>query len=61
MQENKKNKSKLLSLIITSIGLIIITLLILGGALLAGHVWNPKWNPFKQTSDKVMIKNIFKK
>ncbi len=43
----KDSQGKILSVIIASVGLAIIILLIIGGALLAGHVWDPKWNPFK--------------
>ncbi len=42
----KKLKIRIISIISTIVGLIIISLLILGGSLLASKRWNPKWNPF---------------
>lgn len=57
----KKNKSKVISSILGISGLVIVLGIIVGGALLASHVWNPKWNPFKQNVDKGLKEKIFKK
>lgn len=37
---------KYLPLIISITGLVIVILIILGGSVLAGGAWDPKWNPF---------------
>jgi hypothetical protein len=49
-------------IILATAGMAIVLLLILLGALLAGHVWNPPWNPFKKysNSDKVIREKILK-
>ena len=46
-QEKKQNR-KLLSTIGTAVGLIVIVVLIIGGAMLASKKWDPRWNPFRQ-------------
>ena len=51
LSENKKSKTfwgRTISITIGVLGIVIVLVIIGGGALLAGHVWNPKWNPFKQ-------------
>ncbi len=53
--------SKTWSIILGISGLVIIMLIIGGGALLASHVWNPSWNPFGQHQDKGIKDKIFKK
>ncbi len=53
-------RSKVVSIMLASAGVIIVLLLIGVGALLAGHVWNPTWNPFKQNSDKIIRDKIIK-
>ena len=58
VKNNKKN-SKLFSVIIAVISLVVVLLLILGGAALAGRVWDPPWNPFRQNPKKdSQLKNI---
>jgi len=47
--QNNKNK-KIIQIISTIAGLAIISLLILGGSLLASKRWDPKWNPFNQNN-----------
>lgn len=49
MQPNKEQslKFRILSVIGTVLGFIIIVLLIIGGSLLASKEWNPSWNPFE--------------
>ena len=54
-------KSNLLSIILGVAGLIIISAIITGGALLASHAWNPYWNPFRQKEDQGLKEKIFKK
>lgn len=51
MLENQPNntKRKIISIISTVIGLIIIALLIIGGSLLSSKRWDPSWNPFRNT------------
>lgn len=44
--QEKNTKIKIIPIISTVVGLIIISLLILGGSLLASKQWNPRWNPF---------------
>lgn len=58
----KNPKNKLLSVILGILGLVLVLLIIGVGALLAGHVWNPKWNPFKQApnTDKMIRDKIIK-
>ncbi|OGZ62934.1 MAG: hypothetical protein A2639_01435 [Candidatus Staskawiczbacteria bacterium RIFCSPHIGHO2_01_FULL_34_27] len=46
--QTRNLRGKVLSIIIASLGLILILLLIIGGAALAGKVWNPLWNPFNR-------------
>ncbi len=65
MEETKppgvpKKPNKVISVILAVLGLVIVILLIGGGAALAGHAWNPKWNPFKPTSnsDKIIRAKI---
>ena len=46
--DNQSNKPKrIIQIIVTLVGLIIISLLIIGGALLSSKRWDPKWNPFR--------------
>ena len=61
--ELKKAKAwlhKTLPKIFGALGLVIIASIICGGALLASHVWNPSWNPFKKQSntDKIIREKI---
>ncbi|OGZ73744.1 MAG: hypothetical protein A2908_02920 [Candidatus Staskawiczbacteria bacterium RIFCSPLOWO2_01_FULL_38_12b] len=47
--EPKKNRvlfSNIISKILGISGVVLVILIIGLGALLAGHVWNPSWNPF---------------
>ena len=46
-EEDKKPTSKTISLIIALVGLLIVLAIVLGGAMLAGRAWDPKWNPFR--------------
>ena len=49
--DNQLNKPKrIIQIISTVVGLIIISLLILGGALLSSKRWDPKWNPFRSNA-----------
>ena len=50
MENNKAKEIKIIQIISTVLGLIIISLLILGGSLLASKRWNPKWNPFNPSN-----------
>ncbi len=54
--------NKLISLIIAIIGLVVVILLMLGGAALAGRVWDPPWNPFRQnpkkTDNNLQLNNV---
>ncbi len=51
----KKNlKSNLISWIAASAGLLVVVLLIGGGAMLAGRVWDPLWNPLRPNPNKVI-------
>ncbi|MBX4200856.1 hypothetical protein KW786_01880 [Candidatus Parcubacteria bacterium] len=50
----KNLKNRVLSWITASAGLIVILLLIGGGALLAGRVWDPLWNPLRPNPKKVI-------
>jgi len=43
------------------LGLVVVLSIIGGGALLAGHVWNPSWNPFKPSEGNIIKEKIFKK
>ena len=55
-----KKGSKAMSLFLGMTGVIVMLVIICVGALLAGHIWNPSWNPFKQinNSDKVVRDKI---
>ncbi len=46
MDNNKFPKAKIISLIVALLGLLIIFSIVLGGAVLAGKKWDPRWNPF---------------
>ena len=46
--QEKKQNGKLLSTIGTIVSLIVIVVLIIGGAMLASKKWDPQWNPFRQ-------------
>ncbi|MFI5205873.1 MAG: hypothetical protein ACHQVK_02940 [Candidatus Paceibacterales bacterium] len=59
----KKTKvffGRMLSWTLGIAGIVVVVLIIGLGARLAGHVWNPKWNPFHQTSnsDKIIREKI---
>ncbi|OGZ67732.1 MAG: hypothetical protein A3D35_03695 [Candidatus Staskawiczbacteria bacterium RIFCSPHIGHO2_02_FULL_34_9] len=43
---DQNKKIKIIQITSTALGIIVISLLILGGSLLASKRWNPKWNPF---------------
>lgn len=45
---------KLWSVILGISGLLVVSLLIGGGAILAGRVWDPEWNPFRPSADKMI-------
>lgn len=53
MQTNQSKEVKIIQILSTIVGLIVISMLILGGSLLAGKRWDPRWNPFNPN-----IKNI---
>ncbi len=59
-EKNKIIFHKIMSLILGTLGIVVVIVIIGGGALLAGHFWNPSWNPFYQTvnSDKVIREKI---
>ncbi len=50
----KNLKSNLISWIAGVAGLVVVLVLIGGGALLAGRVWDPLWNPLRPNPDKVI-------
>jgi hypothetical protein len=53
---------KIVSITLGVLGLVVVLAIIGGGAMLAGHVWNPAWNPFKPSPTDTMIKQkYFKK
>ncbi len=61
--QSEKSKiifNKIVSLILGFLGIVVMIIIIGGGALLAGHFWNPPWNPFYQTvnSDKIIREKI---
>jgi len=51
MGEKNYSKSKVFSLVVALVGLLITLAIVLGGAALAGHVWDPKWNPFGSSTE----------
>lgn len=60
MEENKPNNSnrKMISIISSVAGLIIVSLLIIGGALLSSKRWDPRWNPFRANPDNSTVEQI---
>ncbi len=62
-QNNPKSNTflgKVLYIIGTSAGLVVVLLVIGGGATLAGRVWDPEWNPFRPNPDKVISQAFLK-
>jgi len=60
-KEIKKNKvifAKIISITLGVAGLVLVLLIIGVGALLAGRVWDPKWNPFKPPKERTTQNNI---
>ncbi|MSU60589.1 MAG: hypothetical protein EXS52_01585 [Candidatus Staskawiczbacteria bacterium] len=61
MQDKSPRTKTLINKFIPSIinvtGLVVVILLIIGGALLAGKKWNPKWDPFEQKEIIIQSEN----
>ncbi|OGZ64731.1 MAG: hypothetical protein A3A98_01940 [Candidatus Staskawiczbacteria bacterium RIFCSPLOWO2_01_FULL_40_39] len=53
MPENpqKNFTGKIVSITLAVTGLLIITSIIIGGALLASRKWDPTWNPFRPKAE----------
>lgn len=51
---HKNITSRVRALVVASAGLILVLLLIGGGAILAGRVWDPLWNPFRPNPTKTI-------
>lgn len=55
--EPKKNRvffSNIMSRILGISGVVLVILIIGLGALLAGHAWNPSWNPFVKSQSQAI-------
>ena len=52
IQSQPKKGKLVLGKILAVAGVLLVLCIIIGGALLASHVINPSWNPFKQNPDK---------